>query len=51
MGGVLGGLLTGVFADSYTISMSGDNTLEGGWVNRNVLFILIFIFIFTIIFY
>jgi hypothetical protein len=32
----IGCLLTGVFADQAVVSMAGDTSIKGGWVNGNV---------------
>ncbi len=39
VGGITGGLLTGIFADNGIVSMAGDvPTGKGGWINGNVNF-------------
>jgi ammonia channel protein AmtB len=36
MGGIVGCIMTGIFADKDVVTMSGDDTINGGWLNRNV---------------
>ena len=43
MGGIVGCIMTGIFADKDVVTMSGDASINGGWVNRNVSSVVIFI--------
>ena len=36
VGGITGGLLTGIFAENQIATMSGGAAIPGGWVDRNV---------------
>ena len=36
MGGLIGSILTAIFADKDVVTMSGDDPIPGGWINQNV---------------
>ena len=36
MGGLIGSILTAIFADKDVVTMSGDDPIAGGWINQNV---------------
>ncbi|CEG69742.1 hypothetical protein RMATCC62417_05763 [Rhizopus microsporus] len=35
VGGVVGSILTGVFAESYVAALDGSTVIAGGWINQN----------------
>jgi ammonia channel protein AmtB len=42
----IGCILTGVFADQAVVSMAGDTSIKGGWVNGNVHLFYIYFYIY-----
>ena len=45
----IGNLLTGIFASNSIVTMAGDTSVGGGWVDGNVIFIFIYYVLFKMI--